>query len=138
MTDAAPQTEPTGETDQTPELRALLVRLLIQAGPGDARLEQLLTALEPAAKPAAEAPDGHWPAELISLKADIAALREGIAQHTPLQELLARSDAQLAAVLTGAEQRTQARLAQLGAQVSVLTERVSQLEGQIKKLTRGS
>jgi len=136
------------ETDEHPELRALLVRLLIETGPGAARVEQLLAAMEQGVRLAREGPSGEsygGQSELAGLKAEIAALRQSL-EHAmertpsagpPLEELLARSDSQLAALLAAAEKRAQAQLAQLSAQMttqlSTLAERVSVLEAQLSK-----
>lgn len=131
MTSETAQEEPAaGEAE---ELRELLVRLLVEAGPSQARLEQLFAAIE----------QGARTSELAGLEAQVTSLRHSI-EHAiertgssgpPLQELLARSDAQLAAQLSAAEQRAQAQLAQLSEKVSTLTERVSLLEAQLRKLS---
>lgn len=115
------------------ELRALLVRVLMEESPGQGRLEQLLAALEHSAK-AARDDSSNWQSELAALKTGLATLRQGMERSTPLAELLARSDAQLAVLLAAAEKRAQAQLAQLGTQVNTLTERVKQLEAQVRKL----
>jgi chromosome segregation ATPase len=114
------------------DLRALLVRLLIEAAPADARLTQLITALE---KAQAQAGD-RWRQELATLRADLASLRQGMqgGAAAPLEELLTRSDAKLAAQLEAADRRAQQDLARLSTQVSTLTERVSQLEAQLRRL----